>query len=231
MWYLINNTYGIAETGNSKKEIMLNHEIAERESVISGKMCYHVIDESNDYYLFSSKEQAIAAGFSWAFENIDDEDNEINVPITSFRGKYNFLSNFYNSSVSYNGLNYLNAEAAYQAQKSLDLNERIKFINLNASEAKRLGKKVNLRPDWKFVKLDIMKQIVYNKFKKNTVLRAKLIATGDSELIEGNYWGDRYWGKVKDKNSDKFVGENHLGIILMEIRANLRQVDMRRNEL
>lgn len=218
MWYLINNTDGIVETGNSKSEIMNNHEKAERESIIDGKMYYHVIDEFYDYYLFSSKEQAIKAGFDWAFEEYDA------LPITSFRGKYDFLSNFYNTKVAYDGISYKNAEAAFQAQKSLNLNERTKFTNLSASEAKKLGRKVILRPDWDIIKLDIMKSIVYSKFNSNLVLKAKLISTGKTELIEGNNWGDIYWGKVENKKTGEFISENHLGIILMEVRTELRQL-------
>ena len=44
--------------------------------------------------------------------------------INSFKGENYFLSNFYTAEVSYNGITYLNNEAAFQAQKTLDLNER-----------------------------------------------------------------------------------------------------------
>ena len=70
MWYLISNNGGIVEFAKTKREIMLNHNSCERESIINGKMCYHVYDDFYDYYLFSSKEQAIAAGFEWAFEDL-----------------------------------------------------------------------------------------------------------------------------------------------------------------
>jgi len=39
-----------------------------------------------------------------------------------------------------------------------------------------------------------------------------LLQTGDEELIEGNKWGDRFWGVCKGK------GKNNLGKILMKIR-------------
>lgn len=48
-------------------------------------------------------------------------------------------------------------------------------------------------------------------------LREKLLQTCCCPLFEGNTWGDRYWGTVNG------YGENHLGIILMDIRAKLRQ--------
>ena len=43
-------------------------------------------------------------------------------------------------------------------------------------------------------------------------LREKLLATGDEELIEGNWWNDKFWGVCKGE------GCNMLGLILMEVR-------------
>ena len=49
-------------------------------------------------------------------------------------------------------------------------------------------------------------------------LAQKLIEmTGNSTLIEGNWWNDRFWG-VDSKTG---IGENHLGKLLMELRAEL----------
>jgi len=53
------------------------------------------------------------------------------------------------------------------------------------------------------------------KFKQPE-LKAKLLATGDAELIEGNHWGDIVWGVCRGK------GENRLGKILMKVREELR---------
>lgn len=135
--------------------------------------------------------------------------------IDEFRGKYFFLSNFYNVKVMYNGLSYLNNEAAFQAQK--DPTRVKEFLNLNPSEAKRLGRRVKLRADWEKVKDDIMTEIVRNKFIQNKNLMQKLLDTKDEELIEGNTWNDRYWGVCDGK------GKNILGKILMGLRANISQ--------
>uniref|UniRef100_UPI00345E83CD NADAR domain-containing protein n=1 Tax=uncultured Duncaniella sp. TaxID=2768039 RepID=UPI00345E83CD len=50
----------------------------------------------------------------------------------------------------------------------------------------------------------------------NPALAEKLIATGDAELVEGNYWHDTVWGVCDG------VGENHLGKILMRVREELK---------
>ena len=139
--------------------------------------------------------------------------------ILSFRDEYFFLSNFYPVEIKLDGIVYPNAEAAFQAQKTLDVEERRKFSMLkNPVQAKRLGRKVKLRDDWEEVKLDIMTEVVSQKFLQHPHLIEMLLQTGDEELVEGNKWGDRFWGVCKGK------GENHLGKILMKIRDAYKSI-------
>ena len=139
--------------------------------------------------------------------------------ISSFRDEYFFLSNFYPVEIKLDGIVYPNAETAFQAQKTLDVEERRKFSMLkNPVQAKRLGRKVKLRDDWEEVKLDIMTEIVSQKFLQHPHLIEMLLQTGDEELVEGNKWGDRFWGVCKGK------GENHLGKILMKIRDTYKSI-------
>jgi len=135
--------------------------------------------------------------------------------IDQFRGEYNWLSNFFNCRVEFEGLTFENSEAAFQAGKCFNPIEKTKFIGLTGGKSKRLGKKVELRPDWESVKIDVMRQVLKCKFTQNPELGEKLIATGDAELIEGNNWRDFYWGVCNGK------GQNHLGKLLMEVRAEL----------
>ncbi len=53
--------------------------------------------------------------------------------------EYFFLSNFYGTPVTYEGLTYQNNEAAFQAQKCLDTKDREAFTNMNPTEAKKSG--------------------------------------------------------------------------------------------
>lgn len=144
--------------------------------------------------------------------------------IDSFRGDYYFLSNFYESPVTYNGITYLNNEAAFQAQKCISDTDKLQFSKLNAAEAKKLGRKVSLRADWEDVKIKYMKEIVSAKFEQHPELQEKLLQTADVYLEEGNTWGDKIWGTVNGK------GANNLGCILMEVREKLRekQIDIER---
>ena len=50
---------------------------------------------------------------------------------------------------------------------------------------------------------------------------AKLLATGDQHIAESNDWGDKFWG-VCLNDDGVYKGENLLGILLMQIRDELR---------
>ena len=135
--------------------------------------------------------------------------------ITRFSGEHRFLSNFYPVQVEFEGLPFRTVEHAYQAAKTTDESLRVYIASLfNAGMAKRRGQLVDLRPDWEEVKLDIMEGLVRVKFA-DPILAVMLRDTGDAELIEGNTWGDTFWGVCNG------VGENHLGKILMRIRIEL----------
>lgn len=137
--------------------------------------------------------------------------------INSFRGKYAFLSNFQTASVFLDGVQYPTVEHAYQAAKTLDAKER-KNIRLapSAGVAKRLGRHAQLREGWGKLCLEVMEDLLRQKFTKYDDFRRALIDTGTEELQEENYWGDRLWGTVDG------VGENNLGKLLMKIREELR---------
>lgn len=141
--------------------------------------------------------------------------------IKIFDDRYAFLSNFYNAPVNY-GLTYSNAEAAYQAQKTLKSDTKIEFTEYNGGKAKRMAKKLEVRADWQEIRLAVMSDIVFTKFFQHHALAAKLLATGDANLIEGNDWHDTFWG-VDWATGE---GENHLGKILMSVRAELNHPEI-----
>lgn len=142
--------------------------------------------------------------------------------IKEFSGEYDFLSNFYNATVLYNGLLFKNSEAAFHAQKTLDVNERKKFTEYKAGESKRAGRKVTLRSDWEIVKDNIMYEICKAKFSQNEDLKKKLLATGREYLEEGTTWHDNYWGNCSCDKCKNITGKNKLGKILMKIREELQ---------
>ncbi len=60
-----------------------------------------------------------------------------------------------------------------------------------------------------------MRDLLRQKFARPD-LRQALLDTGAAELIEGNNWGDRQWGRVLVKG--KWIGQNQLGKLLMQVR-------------
>lgn len=137
--------------------------------------------------------------------------------IDCFDGEHFFLSNFYECPVHYGLFTFSSSEAAFQASKATSEELAKKFTKLTPNASKKLGRKIPLRSDWEEVKDTIMYQIVFAKFIQNPDLREKLLATGNEELIEGNWWGDTYWGVHNG------IGQNKLGKILMKVREKLKE--------
>jgi ribA/ribD-fused uncharacterized protein len=147
--------------------------------------------------------------------------------INSFRGNYAWLSNYWHSPVKLRELGlertFPTVEHAFQAAKVVfpfepKFSPQVDEIQAAATPAiaKRLGQKVTLRGDWEDVKVQVMRECLQWKFgHRNPDLQAALLATRPHHLIEGNTWGDRFWG-VEDGN-----GENMLGILLMEVRRGI----------
>lgn len=132
--------------------------------------------------------------------------------ISEFRDQYYFLSNFYETPVTWEGITYQNNEAAFQSGKVATQKERAEFANLNPSEAKRKGRRVKLVENWEEIKNQVMYEVCLAKFTQHPELMDALLDTEDELLVEGNTWGDQIWGVSKGK------GENRLGKILMLIR-------------
>lgn len=137
--------------------------------------------------------------------------------ISEFKFKYYFLSNFYPCEILWEGKVWKTAEHIYQAMRTDHPLHREEILRApTPGKAKRLGRQAPQREDWEEVKDEVMSEIVLQKFKQHKDLRKKLLATGDAELIEENWWGDTYWGVHKGE------GDNRLGKILMNTREEIR---------
>ena len=134
------------------------------------------------------------------------------------------------------GVTYPTIEHAYQAAKTEDIGVRERILLADKpGQAKRLARKlikpaeqitatmcaagiVPLREDWDEFRLTAMMILLDRKFA-NPVLRGLLVATGDAKLIEGNSWGDEFWGCTMHET--RWHGQNHLGRFLMQIRERI----------
>lgn len=147
--------------------------------------------------------------------------------IDKFEGRYAFLSNFYPCKIEHQGIAYPSVEHFYVAMKvnsqqlingvyytPADYREMIAKVP-TAGQAKRIGRLATLRKDWDIKKLQVMNWAVRQKFK-DVLLSEMLLSTDGHELVEGNWWGDVFFGVCNG------VGENHLGKILMEVREEIK---------
>lgn len=135
-----------------------------------------------------------------------------------FREEYSFLSNFYPAPIVIQGIRYPTSEHAYQAAKTKNIDLRRGIAGLDTpGKAKSQGRMMKIRDDWTSIRLAAMLYIVRQKFIQHPELQDRLLATGNTELVEDNAWNDRFWGKCDGQ------GENHLGQILMKIRAEIQE--------
>jgi ribA/ribD-fused uncharacterized protein len=133
---------------------------------------------------------------------------------------YGCFSNFSAHGFELDGKYWMTSEHYFQAQKFVDTphEEEVRQAK-TPKEAANMGRERHrpLRDDWESVKDDIMRKVVLRKFETHEEIRNILLSTGDKILVEKTT-GDMYWGCGTDG-----TGKNMLGIILMEVRAILRE--------
>jgi len=133
--------------------------------------------------------------------------------IDNFTGDFDFLSNFYGEGIT--------VEHKYQASKTFDTEWQVMIMRAETpGRAKRLGRKAPMRDDWDEVKVDIMYELLKEKFQDPT-LAIKLLDTFPTSLIEGNSWHDNFWGIcscIKCRTNESY---NKLGFLLMRVRSEL----------
>ena len=133
--------------------------------------------------------------------------------------EYGCFSNFSHHCFELDGKWWMTSEHYFQAQKfyGTEYAEMIRLLD-NPMKAAEMGRdrRLPLREDWEVVKNDVMRKAVYAKFSQNIDLRNILLNT-NSEYIVENTSNDYYWGCGSNGS-----GKNMLGIILMEIREQLK---------
>ena len=148
--------------------------------------------------------------------------------ISQFRGDYAFLSNHYPSPIYLCGIHYSTAEHLYISQKMLHKKDKVAIIGCETpAEAKKLGRKLTMRPDWTdAVKIYYMRIALLMKYSQNYTLMIKLLETGEEELVEGNLEHDRFWGKCECDMCQNLFCENRLGMLQMEMRGFFKGVTL-----
>ncbi|WP_145366090.1 NADAR family protein [Stratiformator vulcanicus] len=133
--------------------------------------------------------------------------------------EYGEFSNFAAFPIRLDGKRWPTSEHYFQAAKFADsaYQEEIRLAH-SPMKAARLGRsrKKPLRKDWESIKIEVMRAAVIAKFAQYDELRIKLLGTGDAKLVEHTS-NDAFWGDGGDGS-----GRNWLGLILMEVREELR---------
>ena len=146
--------------------------------------------------------------------------------IDDFSGNYHVLSNFSPAPVTLDGVQYPTVEHAYQAAKILEPEGREQILAASTPGlARKMGRKLTARPDWPEVRVEVMRDLVRQKFEDHPDLKNILLATGDAELVEGNTWHDNFWGQCRCSRCAADRGLNWLGRLLMATRQRLRGKD------
>ena len=129
------------------------------------------------------------------------------------------LSNFSPPGVELEGIYWPTVEHFFQAQKFVELKiqERIRQAT-TPKEARALGQSrdIKIRSDWDAMREEVMLKGLRIKFS-NRMARDLLLSTGNRKLVESSPF-DYFWAAGQDGS-----GQNRLGHLLMQVRAELRQ--------
>ena len=133
---------------------------------------------------------------------------------------YGEFSNFSPHPIRVQGRVWPTSEHYFQAQKFAGTEHETEIRNAKSPMiAARMGRnrKLPLRRDWEHVKDDIMREALRAKFTQYPELKSLLLGTADVKIVEHTV-NDSYWG-----DGGNGAGKNRLGLLLMELRAQLRE--------
>ena len=136
------------------------------------------------------------------------------------------FSNLFRRPIEFEKLLFSTSEHAYQFGKPRDPRVRDWLMKaptpaLLAKTAHQLNRPWEVASGWSKSKVGRMRRVLRAKFKQHADLRELLLSTGDARIVEAGTIDDaagRFWGEVNGK------GKNTLGVLLMELRKELRNV-------
>ena len=137
---------------------------------------------------------------------------------------YGAFSNLYRRAIEFEGETFVTSEHAYQAGKARK--PEVKAWLMAAPSPSLLAMAAHglyywdVAPGWSKTKFDRMRGVLRAKYTQHQDLQDLLLSTGDAKLIETATTDNevnRLWGEVNG------VGQNMLGVLLMELREELKQ--------
>jgi len=136
---------------------------------------------------------------------------------------YGPFSNLHRRPVVFEGEEFATSEHAYQAGKARK--PEVRRWLMEAPSPSLLAMAAHglyywdVAPGWSTSKFNRMRAVLRAKFTQHDDLRDLLLSTGKARLVESatvDNEVNRLWGEVDG------VGRNMLGVMLMELRAELR---------
>jgi ribA/ribD-fused uncharacterized protein len=141
---------------------------------------------------------------------------------------YGAFSNLFRREFQFEGEIFPTAEHAYQAGKARKPEVRAWLMAAPTPALLAMAAHGlyywDISPGWSTKKFDRMKEILRAKYSQHEDLKELLLATGDARLVESatvDSAVNRLWGEVNG------VGQNKLGQLLMEVRAELRATEVK----
>lgn len=137
---------------------------------------------------------------------------------------YGAFSNLYRREIEFEGELFATSEHAYQAGKARK--SEVRRWLMQAPSPALLAMAAHglyywdIAPGWSRTKFDRMRGVLRAKFTQHQDLQSLLLSTGDARLVECatvDNEVNRLWGEVNG------IGKNMLGVLLMELRAALRE--------
>lgn len=144
-----------------------------------------------------------------------------------------YLSNWYHSPFTINGICYDSIEQYMMYQKALTFNDMETAEKIlktkNFREVKILGRQVKNYNDtiWNGIRQIVVYEGLLAKFSQNEDIKNQLLNTGSEVLVECSAT-DKIWAisltidNVDSKDMTKWKGQNLLGFSLMKVRDKLR---------
>lgn len=133
------------------------------------------------------------------------------------------LSNKYNSSVEFEGMEYPSVENAFQASKFSDKYKRMRFARMAPFSAEYNGNRSKPdNPGWEMKRFDIMYGLLERRAKNDPEFRSALLDTPDREMIVTNLNHEHFWG-VCECSKCRSYGENNLGKMLLQLKSAIKE--------
>ena len=136
---------------------------------------------------------------------------------------YGAFSNLYRRPIEFEGEVFATSEHAYQAGKARKPEVRKWLLAAPSPALLPMAthglSRWDIAPGWSKTKFDRMREVLRAKFTQHSDLQDLLLSTGEARLVESatvDNEVNRLWGEVNGS------GRNMLGILLMEIREDLR---------